>query len=85
MKTALGLLVTVVALGTAGGAARADGTTPGATKAPAYTTGVVDIVGRRAAPIAAIEVARAVPTVKLHEMQSPFLSRIEAGVRGDSF
>jgi hypothetical protein len=81
MKATWALLMTLcVTLGTSG-VALADGTTPG----PTYTTHVVDIVGRRVQPIAAVEVTRALPSVKLHEMKPPFAQRIEAGVAHDPF
>jgi hypothetical protein len=62
------------------GVALADGTEQDAPKRAVYTTRVVDIVGRRATPIAAIEVTRALPSFQLHEMQTAFALRIEAGV-----
>jgi hypothetical protein len=75
MKTTLAVLLSLVALGTAR-TALADGQTPG----PVYTTHVVDIVGRRVQPIAAVEVTRQLPTLGLHELKPTFALGIEAGV-----
>jgi hypothetical protein len=80
MKTTVAILLSLLALATTS-SALADGTTPG----PVYTTEVVHIIGRRVQPIAAIEVARALPSIKLHEMKTPFTARIEAGVASDPF
>ena len=81
MKAIWAPLVTLCVTLGASGIALADGTTA----APTYTTHVVDIVGRRPQPIAAVEVTRALPSVKLHEMKLPFAQRIEAGVAHDPF
>jgi len=57
----------------------------GQASAPTYTTHVVDIVGRRVAPIAAVEVTRALPSIKLHELKPTFALGIEAGVAKSPF
>jgi hypothetical protein len=80
MKTTVAILLSLLTLATTS-SALADGQGPG----PVYTTPVVDIVGRRVQPIASIEVARALPSIKLHEMKPPFAARIEAGVAKDPF
>ena len=80
MKSTLVVPLALVTL-LSGSLALADGQTPG----PTYTTHVVDIVGRPAVPIAAVEVTRALPSLRLRELKPPFAQRIEAGGARDPF
>jgi hypothetical protein len=81
MKLALGLLVGLAALGTSA-VAFADGQ-PSATGS-VYTTHVVEIVGR-GRPIAAIEVSREPPSVKLLALKQRFVERVESDASHDPF
>jgi len=58
--------------------ALADGTSTG----PTYTTKVVDITGRRAQPIAAVEVTRALPSLRLRDLRPAFPVGVEAVGQG---
>lgn len=78
MKVTTILLAALAAVGTSS-IALADG------QAPTYTTKVVDIVGRRVVPIAAIEVARVQPRLELHPLRPGFAVGIEASVGQSPF
>jgi hypothetical protein len=45
----------------------------------------VDIVGQRQVPIAAIEVTKMAPSLKLHELRGPFTDRADQAVHATPF
>ncbi len=78
-------VLTCAALSLFAAVALAEGTAAAPPAQGTYTTQVVVIHGRAPVPIAAVEVSRALPGVRLHDMQPPASLRIESAVAARPF